>query len=543
MRYLYIILFALMLGLPFALRHALLRQKQSSEFAKGAALRLVIVTPHNGDIRREFARAFDAWHRKKLGQSVAIDFRVPGGSNDVVRFLRSTFDAYRLADGKLPPAVPVDFELVWGGGDYTFYHDLQPLGILQPMRLDPSLLRSAFPSDSLAGVRLYDATKDANGAPTPQWIGACLSSFGIIYNPELYATLGLPPPRAWADLGDPKLFSLVALADPAHSGSAAVSYMMVLQRAMADAEQDFLDRDPALKSLAPADLKKRGDYQEAIAGGWHRGMGQLLLIAANARYFSDSSEVPPTDVSRGEAAAGMSIDFYARVTEGTVGPRRARFVAPRSATALLPDPVAIVHGVSGERLVLATRFVQFLLTPEAQRLWILAPGQAGGPVERSPRRMPIRRDVYADQTGWADHFNPFEEAGNFNQRGEWMALMADLRPIWDAAWIDSREALTAADRAILLVPDPDRRAALLRQLADVPIAMRDIESERRERARLEQSHGDLDGWRARRRIDWGRRFRLHYQRIARDAISHDAGESKESPPRQRPRGRRARGQG
>ena len=516
MRYVYLILFAVILGVPFALRRAMVREDRAASQTRGAA-RLVIVTPHNGDIRGEFARAFDTWHRQKYGQGVVIDYRVPGGTSDLVRFLAGIYATFRGPDGKLPPAVPLDLDLAWGGGDYTFYHDLQPLGILEPMHLDPTLLKEAFPQDALAGVRLYDGTKDSNGNPTPQWVGICLSSFGIIYNPQLYSTLGLAPPQKWGDLADPKLFSLVALADPAHSGSAAVSYMMVIQRAMADAEAEFLGEHPQLKRLARAELRKRPDYQEAIAAGWKRGMGQLLLIAANARYFTDSSELPPTDVARGEAAAGMSIDFYARVTEGIAGPQRARFVAPHAATAITPDPIAILHGAGGERLVLATHFVEFLLTPEAQRLWILEPGQPGGPVERSPRRMPIRRDVYVNQTGWADHFNPFEEAGDFNQRGEWMATMSDTRPVWDAAWIDSRDALIDSYRTILRVKDASRRAELLRELADVPITMHEVEQIRTDRQKLEKEHADLDEWRARQRIGWADRFRKHYAQVAEQA--------------------------
>jgi ABC-type Fe3+ transport system substrate-binding protein len=499
MRYVYLILFALVLGLPFALRRAAMHDDTASAAKDQKRDRLIVVTVNNGDIRREFGRAFDAWHRARYGQGVAIDFRVPGGTSDMVRFLRSE---------------PGEVQVVWGGGDFTFYHDLQPLGLLQPMHIEPALMKAAFPNDTLAGVRLFDAGKDSFGSPAPQWIGVALSSFGIVYNPQLYQALQLPAPAAWSDLADPKLFGFVALADPAHSGSAAVSYMMVLQRSMADAEGEFLSAHSELRRLPKPELKKRPDYQAAIASGWKRGMGQLLLIAANARYFTDSSEVVPTDVGRGEAAAGMAIDFYARVTEGTVGPDRAKYIAPHASTAITPDGVAILRGVSGQPLELATHFVEFLLTPEAQRLWILQPGQPGGPIERSPRRMPIRRDVYADQTGWADHFNPFDEAGGFNQRGEWMALMSDTRPIWDAAWIDSRDGLLDAYSRILLVPDESRRRQLLERLADVPVTMKDVESRRTERTRIEETRGDIFDWTARQRIGWGNRFRDHYARIA-----------------------------
>lgn len=501
MRYVYLILFAIVLGLPFAVRRiAVGRQSDAPEEQNSP--RLIVVTVHNGDIRREFARAFDIWHRSHYGTGVFLDYRVPGGTSDMVQFLRGR---------------PTDPQIAWGGGDYTFYHDLQPLGLLQPIHLDPKLIKAAFPQDSVAGIRLYDGTKDANGNPTPQWVGVALSSFGIIYNPQLYQTLGLPTPKAWSDLTNPKLSQLIALADPAHSGSASVAYIMVIQRAMADAETEFLKSHSQFQGVAKAERNKRADYQAAIASGWHRGMGQLVLIAANARYFSDSSEIVPTDVGRGEAAAGMAIDFYARVTEGTVGPERARFVAPYAATAINPDSVAILWDVTGPQLELATRFVEFLISPEAQRLWILKAGVPGGPVERSLRRMPIRRDVYADQSEWADHFNPFEESGGFNQRGEWMALLSDTRPIWDAAWIDSRDALLDSYAKILRVTNEQRRTELLRQLADVPITMKDVEDRRNERLRLEAVHADVNYWSAQQRIFWGDRFRSHYAAVAKNA--------------------------
>src|SRR5947209_5941802 len=118
MRYLYLILFAIVLGLPFALA-AIQRQSQpTTTQVELAAARLVIVTPHNGDIRREYAIAFDQWHRKKYGQGVTIDFRTPGGTTDMVRLLTSTFKENKTFTG---------LDIVWGGGDYTFYHDLQPL--------------------------------------------------------------------------------------------------------------------------------------------------------------------------------------------------------------------------------------------------------------------------------------------------------------------------------------------------------------------------------------------------------------------------------
>ncbi len=131
--------------------------------------------------------------------------------------------------------------------------------------------------------------------------------------------------------------------------------------------------------------------------------------------------------------------------------------------------------------------------------------------------MPIRHDLYADRVNWADDADPFIAAGGFNQRGEWMVLFTDSRPIWVAAWIDSRDDLQRAYHAILKLPDPLKRQSMIDRLADLPIEMADVEKLRNERKRIKAATGDLDEWRARQQIQWAERFREHYRAVARQA--------------------------
>ena len=190
MRYVYLILFAIVLGLPFAVRRVAMPGQAAAPEEKNSP-RLIIVTVHNGDIRREFALAFDAWHRSHFGSGVVLDFRVPGGTSDMVRFLQGR---------------PTDPQVVWGGGDYTFYHDLQPKGILQPIHLDPRLFKAAFPG-TLAGVRLYDGTRMLAASPRRNgsaWCSAVLASFTIR---SFIGRSDLPlAAKPGQDLTDPKLF-------------------------------------------------------------------------------------------------------------------------------------------------------------------------------------------------------------------------------------------------------------------------------------------------------------------------------------------------
>lgn len=516
-RYLLLVLFVLVLFAPFALRRVLVQaEEQPRARGTGAALELVILTPHNQDIRRAFAAAFSDWHLEHHSQPVRVTYLTPGGTNDIVRLLYDTYDAMRDAQGQLPPRdqVNISYDMMWGGGDYAFEVELKPRGILQPITLDRAILLDAFPEPDIGGVPLYEPVKDG---VSPQWVGVCLSSFGIIYNPTFLRIIGMDPPTTWEHLADERLAGLVALADPTRSGSAAVTYMMPVQRAMVDAENALLRDNPELANLPKAELVKRPEYQQAISAGWKRGMATMLRVAANARYFTDSASQVPNDVGRAEAAAGVAIDFYARVYEQMIGSDRIRYVAPQAATAINPDPIAVLYGVRGQREVLANRFIEFLLTPEAQHLWNIE-GQHTRYLDRSLRRLPIRRDVYADRSKWADDVNPFEESAGFNLRQDWQRLLfSDMRPIWAAAWIDTRAALKNAYAQVLRVRDDRLRRELIEELANLPIEMQDVIDQRTKRRQLMEEKQDVRFWMAQQRIGWARTFRNHYASVAAKA--------------------------
>ncbi len=512
--YVWLVAFAGVLFLPFALRGCLGGTEAQSGIARGeSTLTLRIITPHNQDIRRAFEPAFSDWHREHYGQPVAITYLSSGGTNDIVRYLDDLYGTYRDASGALLPEGLVNsgIELVWGGGDYTFERSFKPL--LKPLNIPEELIAEAFPKRDLAGVPLLDPTAGPLG---PRWVGIVLSSFGIIHAPEFYDVLKLPAPQTWTDLARPELRGLVALADPTRSGSAAMIYMMVLQRAMAAAEHSWLDENPESARLTSDQLEQLASYQQALGRGWKEGMRVLLLMAANARYFTDSGSRPCSDVGDAESAAGVAIDFYARVFQEQIGARRITYHAPRGATAITPDPIGVLYGTLGEREVLANRFVTFLLTPEAQRLWNLDSGQSPY-VPRSLRRMPVRRDVYADRHGWADDENPFELAEGFNLRQRWMRQLGRLIPVWAAAWIDTKPGLDAAYRAVLEVPERERRERLLFELSDLPIEFREVIEKRPAAAAGSAATLDPRLSAARERMALGERFRRHYSAILAQA--------------------------
>jgi ABC-type Fe3+ transport system substrate-binding protein len=509
-RTIFLLAFFLLLAAPFIMRTLASSGRSDESQIDASTPRLVVITPHDQDIRNEFRWAFADWHRKKYGQPIELEFLVPGGTSDVRRQLETLYKTIRAAHaGALPPEDQVDsgIQIAWGGGDVFFDRELKPLGILRPLDLSPRQLAEIFPQPALSGSNLYDRK-----STPPQWVGVCLSSFGIVYNADVCSALEVPPPQTWDDLTDPRFIGAVALCDPTHSATATAMDMLILQRAMADAETKFLD-DPINRGKSAKVLKNCPAYQAALDAGFAAGMSTLTRIAANARYVTNDSTRIPTDVALGDSAAGMAIDFYGRVTEETVGPRREQFVLPKDATAVNPDPVAILYGTHGPMLDYANHFVEFLLSPEGQRLWILKVGQPGGPRRHALRRPPVRQSVYADRTGWADDINYFSDLNGFKQRPDWVAMLPELRPIWAAAWVDDGDDLRDAYRKILAIDDPNRREKLLADLVEPPITRQEVLQAGHDR--LNSIPSDLD--RARQRLDWAKRFLDHYRQIEDDA--------------------------
>jgi ABC-type Fe3+ transport system substrate-binding protein len=233
-----------------------------------------------------------------------------------------------------------------------------------------------------------------------RWVGTCLSQMGICYNTDAVKRLGLLPPRRWDDLGDPAYAGYVALADPTKSGSVGRAFEMMIQEQMQRV------------------IREKGDSPESREEGWKRALNLLQRMSANARYFTDSASKVPHDVAQGDAAAGTCIDFYGRSYEEKFAKRggksRLLWIAPLGGTSMSVDPIAIFRGAPS--MEIAQEFVTFCLSREGQLLWNLRVGQPGGPRETSPRRLPVRRDVYTPDTlpMFSDPTAmPYERSGGF----------------------------------------------------------------------------------------------------------------------------------
>jgi iron(III) transport system substrate-binding protein len=476
---------AVVVGLPFALR------PKADQLAK-ADETLVIITPHNEAIRYEFARAFAAHHLRETGRTVRIDWRTPGGTSEIARYLASEYAAaFRLhwernlkrswtgaveAAFHNPRVIPGDspaddtpemaarrsflasnvgcgIDLFFGGGSYDFAMQADAGRLVSSGFVEsrPDLFGPEAIPQSLGGEPYYDTTG--------RWLGTCLSAFGICYNEDALGRLRIdPPPSGWSDLGSPAYQGQLAVADPTKSGSIAKAFELLIQQQMQEAWREFGD--------LPSEERER----RAVREGWNRGIRLIQRIAANARYFTDAASKIPLDVALGDAAAGMCIDFYGRTQSEAVrradGSSRMRYFTPVGGSSVGVDPIALLRGAPSPET--ARAFIDFVMSEEGQRLWNYRPGTPGGPEKFALRRLPILRSLY--EPGHLAHSSdpevrPYEEAARFNYHPAWTApLFRTISFIVRVMCLDPHDELRASWAALVeagLPPEALERFASL----------------------------------------------------------------------------------
>ncbi len=408
------------LAIPFLLR-------PKGEAAPRNARTLTIISPHNEAVRKEFETAFRRWHMRQFGENVAIDWRNVGGTSEIVRYLDSEYEAARRVNR---PGIGID--LFFGGGQYDHARQAakdrtEPCGLSER---HPDWLTEDIIPHTFSGEEFYD-TRD-------RWYGCCLTSFGICYNDDVLRARGIiRTPRQWLDLTDSLYFRQVALADPTKSGSIAKAFEMLIQEQMAN---ELAERRETPVDAAP----------ESLAIGWQRGLNVVRQIGANAKYFTDSASKVVTDVSQGDAAAGMCIDYYGRFESETTArnenSQRMHYITPAGGSSVSVDPISMLKGAPHREL--AERFVDFCLSPEGQQLWDYRVGEPGGPIHYALRRLPVRRDLYTPEH--LRHMSdpnamPYKRATGFTYHPEWTGpLFSVIRVLVRAMCIDTHNELVAA---------------------------------------------------------------------------------------------------
>jgi hypothetical protein len=170
------------------------------------------------------------------------------------------------------------------------------------------------------------------------------------------------------------------------------------------------------------------DNEAVLALGWTRGLQIIQAASANARYFTDSAPKIPLDVSLGDAAIGMCIDFYGRFQSESVRigdlPSRLQYFTPTGGSSVGVDPIALLRGAPHREA--AEEFISFVLSLEGQKLWNFKIGAPGGPHKYALRRLPIRKELYLPE--YAQYRSdpdvmPYEDAKHFTYHAAWTASL------------------------------------------------------------------------------------------------------------------------
>ncbi len=453
-------------------------QKNGHNLMEKADDTLIIITPHHEDIRFEFTRGFKEWYFNKTGRSVFVDWRVLGGSQEIFRFLNAQYanafefywtkvlkrrwsegmqDAFTNSKIVLPSNLEEDdpiqtvrrtfldsnvtsgIDILFGGGEIEAGEqaargNLVSSGIMQ---LHPGW----FTEDSIPEVVGGSYFWDNQG----RWLGLSQSGFGIIFNRDALVKLGyLDEPKRWDDLVDERFFGEIALADPIVSASSNRVFEMMFQQKV----QEYL-REKGLNEKSTPDL------YEALSEGWDRSLKLIQLVCANGRYFTDSSTKPVLDVSAGDCAVGVSIDFYGLYQEENLRLRsnssRFGFAFPKGGTVPTADVVATLRGAPNPKVALA--FIEYALSLEGQKLWGFKVGTPGGPIHNALRRSPIRKELYVDEFyGYRSNpeLNVYRDVGNFVYHPEWSTpIFKPLRFLVKVAFVDTHKELAKAWKAII----------------------------------------------------------------------------------------------
>lgn len=517
----------------------LLKPRQSTALTT-ADRRLVILTPHPERLRAEFGQAFASYWKEKTGETVAMDWRVPGGTSEIAVLLKSEFSAAfqnlwtrelghewtpQVAQSFMSAKAPADdparmaflaskvgvgVDIFFGGGAYDFQIQAEAgalvaesgpgTGIAALKEKHPDWFGEEGIPEMVSGEPFRDAHD--------RWTACCLSSFGIVFNRDVLRRLGIEKdPRQWRDLADPRLYGQLALADPGRSATVTKAFEMLIQQEMQEAIQRLTEKPGRLST--PAEIEKEGVRQ-----GWLAGLALIQRISANARYFSDSSSKIPLDVARGDAAAGMCIDYYGRSTEEETrradGTSRVGFIMPVGGSSVSVDPIAMLRGAQDPEL--ATAFMEFVLGDAGQGLWSFKVGTPGGPQRSALRRLAARKGFYtpANQRFMSDADElPYEKAKSFTYRPEWTgSAFSTLRFLIRVICVDTHEEQRAAWRQVFGNSLPPRATEVFHNLDAVhyDLALGEINSVVRSRDKVAET---------RLARDLGGVFRGNYELAAR----------------------------
>ena len=212
-------------------------------------------------------------------------------------------------------------DIFWGG-ESALFDKLADQKLVAKLDL-PQAIVDAIPAS--IGKPKPIPLKDPKGF----WIGTVLEPYGIVYQPKVLQRLGVPVPKDWDDLLNPKLKGNVAQCTPTASSSSHATYEVILQR-----------------------------------DGDEKGWEWLKHLGGNTGIFTARSRDVPSVVAKGEFATGFAVPSYMAFEDRLAG-FDIKFVAPKTAW-ITPEPISVLAGAPHPKA--ARAFIEFMLSERGQHV-------------------------------------------------------------------------------------------------------------------------------------------------------------------------------
>lgn len=328
-------------------------------FAQAASPRnIVVVTSYHDELVSRFEAAFE---KANPGYRLRILWR---SGHDSLPTLRN------------PGSEGVD---VYWSPSPRIFEQLKADRLLQKLGID----RTGLPG-RLGNTQIDD--------PDGYYAAFEVAGFGFAVNPAYLKEHGLPEPKDWIDLADPRYAGHLTLPNPARVGFASVIPDIPLQ-----------------------------------AYGWEKGWAMWSAAVANSKPIVGRGGTLIADEASSQRTIGISIDFYVNgaITKGAP----LRFIYPKHG-GVNPALVGILAGSRNPEG--ARAFASFLLSDAGQKLL----------AHPDISRLPIRPSVYPDIG--KDYFDPFAAAaaGGFaydSNRG--LKRLPVIGALFDTVFVQRQEKL------------------------------------------------------------------------------------------------------